>query len=106
MPCFLAEPLERLVKALRKMDPEAEVYLCGSYARGDWLRDSDVDLVVVSEIFDGLDLGARFALVKRLMEPGFSLDLLTYTPREFKEAKGRSAILGDMLSYSLKVVPE
>ncbi|MFB0503657.1 MAG: nucleotidyltransferase domain-containing protein [Candidatus Bathyarchaeia archaeon] len=48
---------------MRKLDPEADAYLCGSYARGDWSRDSGVDLIVIIRIFDGLDIGFRFALV-------------------------------------------
>lgn len=88
------------------MDSETDIYLCGSYARGDWLKDSDLDLVVVSKVFAGLDVGARFTLVKRLMEPGFSLDAIAYTPSEFERAKSRSTILEDMLSYALKITLE
>ncbi len=55
------------VDALRRMDLEADVCLCGSYARGDWLKDSDVDLIIVSKVFDRMDVGARFSLVKKLM---------------------------------------
>lgn len=106
VPSFLAKPLGRLVEALRKLDPEAKLYLCGSYARGDWLKDSDVDLIVISKLFSGLDIGVRFTLVKRLMDPGLSLDLLAYTPNEFEEARRRSTILEDMLNYAVKMTPE
>jgi len=99
-------PLRRLLDALRRLDPEADVYLCGSYARGDWLKDSDIDLIVISKIFAGLDIGARFALVKRLMDPGLSLDVLAYTPNEFERARSRSTILEDMLNYALKMTSE
>ncbi len=99
----LVEPLRRLVEALKSLDPEVEIYLCGSYARGDWLKDSDVDLIVISKIFAGLHIGARFARVKRLMDPGLSLDTLAYTPSEFEEARSRSTILEDMLNYALKL---
>jgi len=85
------------------LDPEVAVYLCGSYARGDWLKDSDIDLIVISKIFAGMDVGSRFVLVKRLMDPGFSLDMLAYTPGEFEEGRSRSTILEDMLNYAVKV---
>ncbi|MFQ6074767.1 MAG: nucleotidyltransferase domain-containing protein [Candidatus Bathyarchaeia archaeon] len=103
IPLQLVGPLRRLVKALKSLDPEVEAYLCGSHARGDWLKDSDVDLTVISKIFTGLDIGARFSLVKRLMDPGLSLDILAYTPIEFEEARSRSTILEDMLNYALKI---
>lgn len=105
IPLFLVGPLRRLVKALRELDPEVNVYLCGSYAGGDWLKDSDIDLIVVSKVFTGLDIGARFSLVKRLMDPGLSLDLLAYTPSEFGEARSRSTILEDMLDHALRTTP-
>ena len=103
IPSFLSGTLRRLVDALRSLDPEVEVYLCGSYARGDWLKDSDVDLIVISEIFAGKDVGSRFALVKRLMDPGFSLDMLAYTPSEFDQTRSRSVILQDMLNCAVKM---
>jgi hypothetical protein len=43
-------------------------------------------------------------LVKRLMGPGLPLDLMAYTPGEFKKARSRSMILEDMLSYALKII--
>jgi len=98
--------LRRLVEAFRGLDSDVDIYLCGSYARGDWLKDSDVDLIVVSKIFAGLDIGSRFALVKRLMDPGFSLDILAYTPNEFEKAKNKSVILEDMLNYAVKMTSE
>ena len=51
--------LEALLAGLRRLDPGVEVYLAGSWARGDWLLDSDVDLIVVSRRFEGLSLGER-----------------------------------------------
>ncbi|MEM1607258.1 MAG: nucleotidyltransferase domain-containing protein, partial [Candidatus Bathyarchaeia archaeon] len=36
--------LENLVREVG----EAEVYLFGSYARGDWIEESDIDLIVIS----------------------------------------------------------
>jgi len=95
--------LERLVEGLKGADPNAVVYLCGSFARGDWLTDSDVDIVVVTKLFAKMDVGKRFSLVKRLAGPGSSIDLLAYTPEEFKEAVQRSMILRDMLDHSLKL---
>jgi len=79
IPSLLWELLGRLLEALRRLDPDVEVYLSGTYARGDWLRDSDMDLVIVSRAFDGLDVGSRFALVKRLMVGNF--EAAAGTPR-------------------------
>jgi len=95
--------LDGLLRKLRGVDPHVEVYLIGSYARGDWLRDSDIDLIIVSKAFKGLDLGRRYRLVKELAGAGFGLDLLTYTPEEFKKMKKRSIIIQDALEYAIKL---
>lgn len=80
---------------------DAAVYLAGSYARGDWLRDSDLDLIVVSPRFRWLKLHERYALVRDLLPLDMSADLLLYTPEEFERARRKSAILQDMLEYAV-----
>ncbi len=61
---------------------ELEVYLFGNYVRGDWLRDSDLDLIVVSPRFRGMELGRRYAPVRELLSANVSVELLLYTLEE------------------------
>lgn len=103
LPEALQGYLKALLEGLRRLDPEVEVYLTGSYARGDWLEDSDVDLIVVSRLFEGLELGERYRMVKEAAPSGFGLEALTYTPEEFERAKVRSVILQDMLEYAVRL---
>ncbi|MEM3569141.1 MAG: nucleotidyltransferase domain-containing protein [Candidatus Jordarchaeales archaeon] len=42
LPMEVEEWLRELVRSLREVEPDVEVYLTGSYARGDWPDDSDV----------------------------------------------------------------
>jgi len=102
----LREPPNWLISILKKFVADAEkslgfveVYLFGSYARGDWLEDSDVDLVVVSPAFRGLDIGRRYSIVRRLLPMNIGFEILTYTPEEFEEAKKRSIVLQDAMEY-------
>ncbi len=44
----LDEYLERIVRAVRKADPRAEVYLFGSVADGSYTYSSDIDVLVVT----------------------------------------------------------
>ena len=39
---------DRLKKEIRKIDPEAEIYLFGSRARGDFRGDSDWDVLILT----------------------------------------------------------
>jgi predicted nucleotidyltransferase len=93
----------RLGRSIAAELPDAKVYLVGSRARGDWLEDSDIDLLVVSKGFRGLDIGQRYALIRKHTPTGLSLDALTYTPDEFRAARKRSSILEDMLEDALPI---
>ena len=82
---------------------EVEVYLFGSYARGDWLRDGDLDLIVISPRFEGIELGRRYVLIRELLPTNISVELLLYTPSEFKRLLKKSTILQDAPKYWIKL---
>ena len=104
---------ERAVRAVRRLVEELErmgirveaAYLFGSWARGDWMVDSDVDVVVVSPSFRGMPWLRRLELVARVearLDLPVSLDVLPYTPEEVGEVK--SAVLRDAKKYWKRVV--
>lgn len=99
----LLDVLRGFAKRLREALGDAEVYLFGSWARGDWLEDSDVDIVVVSRGFEGLDIGRRYLIVRRLLPHHIGFDILAYTPEEFEEARRRSVILLDASEYWVRI---
>jgi len=70
--------LEALEEALRRAFLEAfgedlvSLVLFGSYARGDYGRDSDIDLLVVLErVGDRLEVHRKLDLVEERLEPSF-----------------------------------
>ena len=103
LPPYVKEALEKLAAQAREELEDVEIYLFGSYARGDWLLDSDVDLVVVSPKFEGLSIGERYALVRRMLPGRISVEVLAYTPEEFERAKRRSVILKDASKYWVRI---
>ena len=94
-----------MLNAVKSLDENAEIYLAGSYAKGDWLEDSDIDLIIISKIFQGKDIGKRYSTIKKLASSGFSLEVLAYSPSDFKRYSKRSAILRDMLETAIKLTP-
>lgn len=67
-----------------KYKPE-KIILFGSFAWGKPSKDSDVDLVVVKETKKNI-LDRRREIAKKLFGNNFpAVDILVYTPREFKE---------------------
>jgi len=106
-PPEILRAVDRLLSALEAAGFRvAEAYLFGSYARGDWLVDSDVDLVVVSPDFAGIRWPERLDIAARLqlrLELGRWVEVLPYTPEEFEEARRRSAVLRDAERYWIRV---
>ena len=101
----LYEIRERVIRELRRLRDElgAEMYLFGSFARGTHLLNSDVDVIVVSERFRGMDVADRVALVRLRLPRDLSFDIVPLTPEELKEKLNRSALIREASKYWLKV---
>ena len=77
---FRAEFLPRLVEAFQP----ARVLAFGSRARGDALKHSDLDLLVVSERFRDVRWLDRAPLVLEMLAAPFGVEVLCYTPEEYE----------------------
>lgn len=86
---FRAEVLPCLVGAF---DPVA-VIAFGSRVRGEALRHSDLDVVLVSESFAGVDWLDRPLRVHDACDIRMGLELLCYTPAEFERKRQELGIV-------------
>lgn len=91
--------LNQLANQLNKNYGPVEIYLFGSFAKGDWLEDSDVDIIVVSEKFQDKAMPERVNMVRKLAQDNIALEILAYTPKELKEASTRSIVVQDASTY-------
>ncbi|MFQ6075239.1 MAG: nucleotidyltransferase domain-containing protein, partial [Candidatus Bathyarchaeia archaeon] len=91
--------LKALLRGLREAYGDAEVYLFGSFARGDWLEDSDVDIVVVSKGFEGKSMPKRVGEVRNLAPEDTAFEILAYTPQELRKVVERSVAIQDAKTY-------
>jgi len=71
------------------MKGEYQVYLFGSLARGDYLLDSDVDVIVVSDQLARMKPWERTAYLRRLAPTDVGFDIIGYTREEFERARER-----------------
>jgi len=80
-----------------------EILLYGSYARGNAREDSDIDVIVVSEDFKGMNLRERLELLGlaagRVFEP---IEAIGYTPEEL-EANKKESFLEEALKDSSRI---
>jgi uncharacterized protein len=79
--------IEAIAEFMRRVDVE-EAILFGSRARGEELRGSDVDLIVISPRFEGIRFTDRIGpLLGEWPRDLPSLEVLAYTPEEFERAR-------------------
>ncbi|MFN4046564.1 MAG: nucleotidyltransferase domain-containing protein [Acidilobaceae archaeon] len=96
--------LLRLLSSKIKVE---EAYMFGSYVRGDWIKTSDIDLVIVSRDFEGMPYLKRLDLINEIqwrarIRP--YIEAIPLTPEEFSERLRESTVLRDASKYWVKVV--
>jgi predicted nucleotidyltransferase len=86
-----AGEIERFLKRER-FEPEL-ILLFGSRARSEQLKESDYDLIVVSEKFRGVPFLERLYMLYELWDLKQRADILAYTPEEFEQKKNEIGVV-------------
>jgi predicted nucleotidyltransferase len=103
------QEVEGIIKAylstLSELGVRAErALLYGSYARGLAREESDIDLIVVSEDFEGMNIRERLEVLgmsaARIMQP---VQARGYTPQEI-ESGDKDPFLVEVLAHSKAAV--
>jgi len=102
------EMVERVAEAIRKHLPDARIIIFGSRARGDALKESDIDLIVVSKRFEGMHFADRATHILKILWregalPPVDVDLLCYTPEEFEERRREISVVSEALKYGVEL---
>ncbi len=99
----LLEELRRFKEALGKRFRVEKMILFGSRARGDHLNLSDVDLIVVSPDFAGMNFLSRIRAVVQFWEADLPLEVLPYTPEEFQRKKEELGIVAMAVKEGIEI---
>ncbi|MFH1200597.1 MAG: nucleotidyltransferase domain-containing protein [Candidatus Micrarchaeota archaeon] len=91
------------VKAFKKLAGIEKAYLFGSYARGDAVEDSDVDLLLLSQRFEGKNYVERLKGLWLKWNLGLPADFICYTPKEFEREKKRISIAREALLEGVEI---
>ena len=99
--------LRGIAEAIKARIPDARVIVFGSRVRGDWLEESDVDIIVVSSVFEGMSFSDRASLVLRILWeervlPRVDVDVLCYTPEEFERKRREIGVVSEALRYGVE----
>jgi len=101
---ILEEILDSILKIITGRFKVDLVLLHGSYAKGTYIEDlSDIDLVVVSDDFEGVPIGERLSILAELLA-GLEkpVEAIAYTKREFIEnMRSFNPLILDALEYGI-----
>jgi len=92
------------VEKLKKKINIERVIVFGSRARGDYLADSDVDLIIISKDFEEVPFYERMDKLILLWESPLDLKALCYTPEEFEQKKKEIGIVAEAVEEGIEII--
>ena len=96
---------EKYLSRLLELYKPSNVIVFGSRARGDFLKESDLDLIVVSDKFSSIRFIDRAYRVLMDIDIDMGVDILCYTPKEFEEKKKELGIVQVAVEEGIELVP-
>lgn len=98
----LIKGIKKFKKKLSKDKKIDKVILFGSRARGKYRKSSDVDLILVSSAFRGINC-CRSAGLHKYWTLDLPVDFLCYTPKEFNRLKKKITIVRKALKEGISI---
>jgi len=83
--------------------PIMKMVFFGSRTTDKQHRDSDIDLIIVSQKFRGLNFFKRGARMYDYWDIGYPVDFLCYTPGEFKKLSKQITIVSQALKEGVEI---
>jgi predicted nucleotidyltransferase len=80
------------------------VLLFGSRIKGGGSKESDIDVLIVSDFFDGKPFLGRMPIMLRMVRFPWPIDFLCYTPKEFANIRQNSIIVKEAINEGVEVV--
>lgn len=98
-----AGEIEGFLKKVRERFEPQKIVLFGSRGRGDELKQSDYDIIVVSQKFEGVPFLKRLEMLFELWDYDFNLDILAYTPDEFEAKSQELGIVAQAVREGMEI---
>ena len=100
------EFLNRIKSGIAGKDPNAEVYLYGSRARGDYHRDSDWDILVISskdKVTSDYESDLRGPIYDIELESGEIISIIVYSKSDWHSKKFISPLFTNVIKEGIKI---
>lgn len=99
----IAPFVREFARRLREEIGAKKVILFGSRARGDWLKESDYDMIVVADRFAGVPFSLRPSDLYPLWTGHPGVELLCYTPEEFERKRRQISIVREAVREGVEL---
>ena len=93
---------EAIPKILEKISP-SQIIVFDSRVKGNAKDESDIDVIVISDYFEGIPFLKRMPMLLKLVKFEKHIDFLCYTEDEFEKVKKMSAILKSALQNGVSM---
>ena len=90
-------------KLIQKKYGVTKVILFGSLATGHFTKESDVDLIVISDAFKGKKSFERSPPLYKDWKLGYPVDFLCFTPEEFERKRKIEGILHEAMKKAVEI---
>jgi len=97
---------KKIMEGIRKFKKRIGVekaIVFGSFARGQFGKHSDIDLLLVSKKFRGRNLLQRSKGLWLKWNMGLPVDFICYTPEEFEKERKKISIVSEAIREGMEV---
>lgn len=89
--------VERFLRRVSKKYRLKKAVVFGSSVRGEFGEDSDIDLIVISDEFEGISPLKRPVQLYLEWDLDYPVDFICYTTKEFEELRKRPSLVREAL---------
>ena len=98
-----SQKIKKFINKIKETIQIEKIILFGSRARNDYLQDSDIDLIIISNDFEGTPFPERMDRLILLWESPHDLEALCYTPQEFKKKQQQINIIQQATEEGIEI---
>ena len=102
---------DKIIKVIKEFEEKAnklisikEIILFGSRARGDYKKISDIDLIIVSDDFEGQKYYRRAAPFYLLWNSPYNVDIICLTPKELAIKRKQIGTIKTAMEEGIEIV--
>lgn len=88
---------------IRNKFSPGKIILFGSRAKGSHLKTSDIDIIIVSSKFEGINFHKRMVLAYGKWNKSIDLEAICYTPEEFKKKSKEYGIVRHAIKEGIEL---